>query len=404
MSGAWLYPADGVNLPRNTPSILFQWASAGGEGYQLEFRSPTTQVTWTTRQQQLELDAATWATIASSNAGGEVQVFLRAAVEGTVLEEPPRTLRVNRLDAEGSVIYWSTGAAGFVEIPYGEPARDFLTQAQTGRCLGCHAISRTGQLAFTWDGGNGALGLQDLEGGATQIPPEAGYLGNFKTFSPDGRYLLATENGHLQLFDAATGALLSRVRELGDMTHVDWSPDGTLVALTWTDGHSADWALSSPSRVAVMEHLGEGRFSELTVLVQPPKPYRAYYPAWSPDGRWLAYNLSTGDAYDDPDAELWVVDREATRPPVRLDQANGEPLGTNSWPRWGPLPDDDVLWLTFASKRPYGAQPTEGRPQIWVAAFDPERATVGLDPSWPAFWLPGQPLTTGNHIPVWVDE
>jgi hypothetical protein len=37
-----------------------------------------------------------------------------------------------------------------------------------------------------------------------------------------------------------------------------------------------------------------------------------------------------------------------------------------------------------------------------VAAFDPKKAKQGLDPSWAAFWLPGQDEAHNNHIPVWV--
>ncbi|HNH50119.1 MAG TPA: hypothetical protein PKY30_23995, partial [Myxococcota bacterium] len=77
---------------------------------------------------------------------------------------------------------------------------------------------------------------------------------------------------------------------------------------------------------------------------------------------------------------------------------------TNSIPRWGPLPDDDVLWLAFSSKRIYGNNLTAGNPQIWVAGFDPIKAGKGEDPSWPAFWLPGQDAAQGNHIPAWAER
>jgi len=96
-----------------------------------------------------------------------------------------------------------------------------------------------------------------------------------------------------------------------------------------------------------------------------------------------------------------VVDREGKRAPIRLDAANATGDLTNSWPRWGPLPDDDVLWLAFGSKRSYGSI-TSGSAQIWLAGFDPAKAEAGQDPSWPAFWLPGQDPTTANHLPLWV--
>jgi len=62
-----------------------------------------------------------------------------------------------------------------------------------------------------------------------------------------------------------------------------------------------------------------------------------------------------------------------------------------------------LLWLTVSSMRDYGHQ-LQGvfLPQIWMAGFDPLRAEDGLDPSWPAFYLPFQDITTNNHIPQWT--
>jgi Tol biopolymer transport system component len=284
---------------------------------------------------------------------------------------------------------------GFVQIPFGGTATPYLTQADTGHeCQGCHAVSKTGLIAYTYDGDSGALALKRVDD-KTDVNPNAG-IGNFKTFSPDGKYLLATDRGRLQLLDGATGAYLGDVRNQGDVTQPDWSPDGTIVAVTMFMGTPAD-SNYAPTDIAVMDVIGDGQFSEPRILVDVTPPWRAYYPAWSPDGKWLAYNL-----YSDPDAELWVIDRDGLRPPVRLDAANQAVPQSDSWPRWGPLPDDEVLWLAFSSVRPYGYV-VSAIPQIWVAGFDPGRAEQGLDPTWPAFWLPGQDPTTANHIPLWID-
>ncbi|MDP6933587.1 MAG: hypothetical protein QGG40_11755, partial [Myxococcota bacterium] len=85
----------------------------------------------------------------------------------------------------------------------------------------------------------------------------------------------------------------------------------------------------------------------------------------------------------------------------RLTAANMDYELTNSWPHWGPLPDDDVFWITFSSKRPYGDLLVDGECQVWVAAFDPQLALLGQDPSSPAFWLPNQDIETANHSTYW---
>jgi dipeptidyl aminopeptidase/acylaminoacyl peptidase len=401
VEGGWLYPPDGVNLPRNTPAVHFQWTDRQAELYRLSFRAPTTEVTVYTADRQWIASSEQWTSIAATNAGGVVEVDLAALVGGELWEEPRRTIEVNRFDADGSIIYWSTSSSGFVEIPYAQPARDFFTGAQAGRCVACHAISSTGRIAFTYDGGNGALGVKRIDDLTDVLAADTGATGNFKTFSPDGRFLLAATSGRLELRDGETGALLGSVHEGGDATHPDWSPDGSAVVYVSTSARSQDWIIGGTTRLMVMDHLGDGAFGPARELLASAVD-RLYYPAWSPDGEWIAFNRSTGDSYDDEDATVHVIDREGRLPPIALTAANGEGALTNSWPRWGPLPDDDVMWLAFASKRPYGFQ-TAGNPQIWVTAFDPALAQSGVDPSWPAMWLPGQSTLTNNHIPVWVE-
>ncbi len=410
-TGAWVYPQDGVNLPRNTPSLLFEWNAAEGAVYRLDFTSHYTSMTVYTDQHEFVADGPTWATIAGTNAGGEVSVVLSAALaDGTVLQEAPRTLHVNRMDAEGSVIYWSTTSQGLIKLPWGGAAVNLLTPNEAGgHCVGCHALSNDGKIAFSYDGGNAGMGVKrvadmsDIVGpvpdGATAGSTWPG--GNFKTFSPDGRLLLSTFLGNIKLYDADTGALLKDVLSDGTATHVDWSPDGKEVVFVRNVPHEADWAFSGPSQIAVLPYLGNLNFGSWRVVFDPQPGWKAYYPTYSPDGNWIAFNQSTGDAYNDPDAELWVIDAGGKRPPVRLTNANGEGVLTNSWPHWAPLPDDDVLWLAFSSTRAYGTKSAD-KPQIWVAGFDPKKAEQGVDPSWPAFWLTGQDSNTSNHQPFWI--
>lgn len=396
-----VYPPDGVNIPRNTASIDFQWQDLGADAYALGFTSGITDISVVTRETSWEADETTWQQLAATNAGGTVDVTLSASFGGEVHQADPITVSVNRMDARGSIVYWSTSAAGLREIPYGEPANEFMTSSQTGYCVGCHAISPQGLIAFTYDGGDGSMGIKRTDDLSDVVPHDSGTHANFKTFSPDGRFLLGAFHGGLSLYDGATGARLWDVAVDGTATHVDWSPDGSRVAFVLTEVHHADWGFEG-GVIAVMDHVGDGEFGEPRIVVDFADDTNLYYPAWSPDSRWLAFNRSTGDSYDDPDATLYVVDPDKGSP-VRLDAANLTGELTNSWPRWGPLPDDDILWLAFASKRTYG-NVVSGTPQIWLTAFDPALASDALDPSWPAFWLPDQEPHEGNHIPVWVDE
>jgi len=398
----WLYPEDGVSLPRNTPAIRFNWSNPGGAtAYRLRFISDVTDISVYTSSTAWTADEATWLNLASTNAGGDVTVRLTALTDAGLIVAPDRAVNVNRMDGRGSILYWSTSAAGILEIPYGstEPT-DFLSQASTGRCLGCHVVSRdSSKIAFTWDGGDGGIGLANVND-KSYLPGNATRSANFKTWAPDGDMLIATHVGQLSLLDG-DGYGMWDIPHSGQLTHPDWSPDGDLVVAVETAGHSADWTFSG-GRLVLLDHLGNGIFSDTRVLYEAPSGYKAYYPTFSPDGAWIAFNVSTGDAYDDSDAQLWVVDRENKHGAIRLGGADFADGMTNSWVRWGPEPDDDIFWLAFSSKRAYG-DVVNGSPQIWVSAFDPAQALDGQDPSYPAFWLPGQNAGQSNHIPVWIE-
>lgn len=397
----WLYPEDGVSLPRNTPAIRFNWSNLGAVAYRLRLQSPVTDVSVYTRELSWTADSESWQNIAATNAGGQVQVDLYAELaDGNVVRTESRTVQVNRMGGRGSILYWSTAVGGVLEVPFGQlNPSDYLSTTSTGRCVGCHVVSSKGDIAFTWDGGNGGLGVKDAQTLEDRAGSES-VAANFKTWSPDGERLMATFGGALMLLDAR-GVLLHEVPMEQSVTHPAWSPDGEFVALVLTPGHEYDWHFEGTGELATIRHMGDGIFDNPKVIFTPPAGYKAYYPSYSPDGDWIAFNVSTGDAYDDPDAELWVIDAKGKHDAIRLDAANLVGELTNSWSKWGPLPDDDILWLTFSSKRAYG-DVSVNIPQVWVSAFDPELAFEGKDPSKPAFWLPGQDPTQGNHIPEWV--
>lgn len=91
----------------------------------------------------------------------------------------------------------------------------------------------------------------------------------------------------------------------------------------------------------------------------------------------------------------------------------------NYAPAVAPTAAGDYYWVVFTSRRMYGniayddawdAEPGEscasGMPQtkkLWIAAVD-KNFTPGVDPSHPAFYLPGQELVAGNSHGHWVDS
>jgi hypothetical protein len=318
-------------------------------------------------------------------------------------------MTIQDLEATGSIIYWTPTAQGLMEIPYGEVARSFLTVSETGRCVGCHAVSRSGLVAVSYDGGSGPLGVKKIDDRSDVIAAGAGGNSNYKVFSADGSLLLSTLNGVLSLFDTITGAFISNpiIEGASWVNNVDWAPDDSYLVFIDSPGTGYDLNFTGGTLMRA-PHLGEGEFGPAETLLtvadlDPSYGFTTiYYPVVSPDSQWIMFNASTGDTYDDSDATIFVVPIDGGTP-IEMAQANISPTTGNSLPKWAPATaGDDYWWFAFASRRAYGSV-TSGIHQIWLSSFDPVKAIAGEDPSSPAIWLSNQDPSQSNHIPLWVD-
>jgi dipeptidyl aminopeptidase/acylaminoacyl peptidase len=101
-------------------------------------------------------------------------------------------------------------------------------------------------------------------------------------------------------------------------------------------------------------------------------------PALSPDGRWVAYTVTSTDlAANRRRSDLWVAARDGSRPPLRL---SSDSLGGRS-AAWSP----DGRTLAFVTSR-------GGTPQLWTWAID------GMGPTQLTR------LSTGADGPVWSPD
>jgi hypothetical protein len=319
-------------------------------------------------------------------------------------------------------------------------------------------------VVYQVNGKGDVLGLLDLQKDGAPVEvvgADEGAASSRAAFTADGKYLIGVNFGKASLYEGATGKFLQPV-DLGFDRVADpsFSPDGAemvFVVPTQLNSDTVFWG----GRIWSVP-FSDGVFGEPAPVTPQLSGVNQYYPVYSPDGDWIVYDQSTGDTVGDaqcdstmdPTAELWMVARGGGAP-IRLDKLNditmppppeGEPppassaagriptvtaaggaagaLSTassaaartptgapaealpkppvaNSWPGWGPLPDSEILWLTFSSVRPYGSHVSSQTPQIWISAIDVEKAAAGVDPSSPPYWLPAQDPTTNNHIPQW---
>ena len=435
------YPPEAVTVPRNLNGLAFGWSEAEGTNVsRLRLRSGITDMRVYTEGSNWDTTADVWATIAASNTEGLVEISIASGTwDGAnltnVVEGPDMTLTVNRLDARGSVLYWEPdpeagggfgmGAGSIMRIPFGsleaEPfwtADDLGTDSSDGsNCMGCHSLSEANdQMVVTHNGVNGQFSVVDI---SDPDNPTIEMLkpgrATFHTASPDGRYLLGVNEGRAKLYSLLDGDELRELDIAGRVSHPDWAPDGeSVVMVRYTSEFGTDHDLSFQDGEIIQLSWDGSNFGAPEVLVPRETDRNNYYPAYSPDGDYIVFNRAeprtwvipngstlenNTSSYAHPAAELWLMTREGEHL-TRLDAANGSGDLQNSYPKWGPLPDDDVLWLAFSSKRSYAIDPGT-KPQVWVSAIDPAKILDGEDPSSPAFWLPAQNPDTDNHASIW---
>ncbi len=415
---AFSYPGDGVAVPRNLPRMDVHVADpAGATLYRVTFDSSTTHVEIVSDTAELEIEGDLWRVITATNAGAAVDVSVEAVdatfsgdeltASSALREGTPLSMVVNRLDATGSIYFFVTTDSGIARAGVSDADWEYWFANSVvnsdGACVGCHVVSQDGErMSYSFSGasGNDSFGLVEIVDGQPEIvmdhdgPADSGY---FTTIDPTSTYVAVSFGGTIDVHDAVDGSLISTIDYDESLTMPDWSPDGlSLVAVAGQD--MATDNVFHDSFIVVFPHLGEGQFGPGEILIDPVPATWFYYPAWSPDGLWVAYNRSEVGTYFSRDASLYLVSSVGGES-IELATINGAD-GNASWPRWGPIPDDDVLWLAFSSDRDFGNYPTDF-PQVWIAGIDTTQAELGLDPSFPAFRMPQQDLDKGNHAPWW---
>ncbi len=447
-----VYPNSGVILPPNLGKLELHFnPGAGNSLFELSFANSITQLTVYLRCTTplnggcvYTPDPQVWTWLADTNRGGDPVTW---SIRGTddsgtgVGTSTPMALRFSAEDLTGGIYYWTTTRQAIMRYDFASAtqtvASQYLgTEMSSGACIGCHALSRDGTKMIAEAGGqnDGRTLLLDVATKTALVPFGSTTKSTFESWNHDGSAYVGVygdsgaTNFDLMLFDGTSGALTATVPAGGSSTnptdHPDWSPLGDRIAFV-NVGIKGTLQRMHNGEIRTVANTG-GTWGAPAVLVPRAPGKNRYYPAFAPDGKVLAFDESTCntgntggecDGDTDPSAKLFAIDGIAGGTPTEMVNANAPGITdngltslTNSFPKWNPYEfrktngGGRIGWMTFSSTRKYGLRAPPGSGTLlWVVAVDLD-APAGTDPSYPAFALPFQDITTSNHIAQWTTK
>lgn len=357
------YPLDRVVFPRNVHPPDVQWEAVGAEGDLFRVRVSGASALLTAYvlhrgagfRHDYSFDPDSWTAMADRAGTRELTLTVDRwdAARGDVVAGSPVRLRFARGSIAGAVYYWTLGNFGGTQgrvlrlfqgtggtprpenfLPTPPPRRD------GDRCAACHGLSRDGnRLALSL--GDGEFGgVYDVTTDLTGPEPTPVFRFNegwfFAAFNPEGSRIFMTDpQQRAFLLDGRTGERVPTPDgALPTATHPAWSPDGRTVA--YVSSANDAWDLSRGD-LSVMAVTGADRFGAPRVLHRgadassaPEAGVLDAYPSFSPDSRLLAWQHGTRVLVSAPGAAgaIYLTALDGGGAPVRLSTLSA---GNDAW-------------------------------------------------------------------------
>jgi len=436
-AGGLLYPLDGVMMPQNVYPPNVQWnttVGAAGDIYRITITKPNMnfvaylQHTGAAFTFNYPVDSKGWSGIAQSNVDADATLTVdrwdkagNAAYGGT-----PIKLKFAKGSLLGTIYYWDINVGKIRKIEDGTAtATDLIPSPPASpisgeTCVGCHAVSRDGRyMVGRLGGGNNVAGIFDLTANLKTAPAPTVYpVTNtlqkfyFSAFSPDAKRLIVGDPSlganRMYFIDTANGKVVNPIGGTFPLnaTYPAWSPDGKTIAFaSETNNDGTVMTASNLSVIPVTAQDTIGPVSQIHKANSIAGMTEDSYPSWSPDSKWIAFQNGTNSRSDvQALGSLLMVGPDGSNL-AKLVNAMGGTSARVFFPNFSPFNVGGYFWLSFISERDYGNNRvgTAGtnRQQLWVAAIK-NAPQPGQDPSFVPYWLPGQNVAAKNISAYWA--
>lgn len=464
-------PEDGSLFPNNWLRPRVKVSAPGAKVLEIRFHADKEEndLVVYTGQDSWAMDKTIWLALASHVVDQSITVSVRAVGASGLTAAATASFVIAPVRAGGQMVYWAL--RGFdASNPDNEELFGFSVGAETVGsvlkvaqvqqtssgvsvgCIGCHTATPDGSFVgftgnYPWPNA-----LASVEPGSMGAMP--GFLANagISALTQDWHGIISFSGKHWAAGDriaitslstqpvdpranlvwmeieSGTSGVLARQGDPAGAAAPNFSHDGARIVYTSTNANQDGRMGVGTADLYTIPFADRAGGAAAPVAGAADASFAEYYPAFSPDDQWIAFNrltqadasvTPTGQPYDggmylNPAAEIWVVPSQGGQA-LRL-RANDPPSCTppvkpntrvypnktgwdNSWAKWSPevglAGDSQYYWLIFSSYR-YDISPPRG--QLYMTAV--VKSELRVD-TYPAIYLWNQDLTTSNHTPAW---